>query len=54
MMVAEGIRVRIGQLKRSSKMLTMSRSATKRTNLRLTGGVLKPTVYWPSGVILKP
>ncbi len=56
MMFAEGIRIRIGQLKRYSKMPTMSRSVVKGggTNLRLTGRVLKPTVYVPSGGIPKP
>ncbi len=54
MMVAEGIRIKIGQLKRCSRMLTMSRSAAKGTNLRLTGRVLKPTVYLPSGAMPKP
>ena len=53
MMVAEGIRIRIGRLKRRSMMLTMSRSAVKG-NLRLTGRVLKPTVYLPSGAMPKP
>ena len=54
MMVAEGIRIRIGQLKRCSRMLTTSRTAAKGTNLRLTGRVLKPTVYLPSGAMSKP
>ena len=54
MMVAEGIRIRIGRLKRRSTMLTMSRNAAKGTNLRLTGRVLKPTVYLPSGAMPKP
>ncbi len=56
MMVAEGIRIRIGQLKRCSRMLTMSRLAAKErgTTLRLTGRVLKPTVYLPSGAMPKP
>ncbi len=56
MMVAEGIRIGIGQLKRCSMMLTMSMSAAKggETNLRLTGRVLKPTVYLPSGAMPKP
>ncbi len=56
MMFAEGIRIRIGQLKRYSKIPTMSRSVAKGrgTNLRLTGRVVKPTVYLPSGAMPKP
>ena len=58
MMFAEGIRIRIGQLKRYSKIPAMSRTAAKGreggTNLRLTGRVVKPTVYLPSGAMPKP
>ncbi len=49
MVVAEGIRIGVGRLKRSSMQVTMSRSVARRTGDRHEGRVLKPTVYRPTG-----
>lgn len=49
MVVGVGIPIGVGTLKRSSKKVTMSRSAARRTGGRREGRVLKPTIYRPTG-----
>ena len=53
MVVAAGIRMGVGRLKRSSKTVTMSRSVARTAGGRGEGRVLKPTVYRPTGPHLK-